>query len=384
MKRTSFLGEKNTVKDVPSVLNIFFPGKCNLQCAYCFVHKDSKNFIDIDEKAIKKVIDIFLNYPSRKKVLSFNGGEPLLEWELLKRLCEYSKMGAMKRSVFLDIVIVTNGTLLSKKNVDFFKKNNISVRISIDGNKQTHDSVRPFKGKNRKSSFDSIMKNIKAIEPGSLRLSASLVFSPLNIDGLLDNIIFLQQKKFEYIDFYPEIYAIWGREDIKKLKEQAKKIEKYYVDIFKKKGFGLFRTSMLDMILNGSDVGKRALCGKIQADSLGNFFACDKVFSLAKEKRTEYSVGNAQAGIDEDRRESMLNFFRREFSRETKLGCQSCPFEKYCACPIGQYLYIQEKRLNNSLFWESFCKVSKILINMNLNIVKKLEYDDLFVKINRF
>lgn len=376
--------KSNSVTDIPQVLNVFFPGKCNLQCTYCFVHKEKESFNDINEEAIRREIDIFFNYPGKKKVLSFNGGEPLLEWDLIKKTHAYAKQQAKKKELILSVTIVTNGTLLKQKNIDFFKRNNISLRISIDGKKDAHDKLRPFKGVSGKSSFEVIMKNIQAIKHEKFNLSASLVFGPQTAGNLLDNIKFLQQVGFKYIDFFPEMYAIWSVEELKKFQSEAKKISKYYINIFTEKKDRPFKNSMLDTILHGLDIGKQEYCGKIQGDSLGNFFVCDKVFSLPKKLRNEYLIGNVKNGINNNKREHFLEDLRKEFSKETSLSCASCELKKYCFCPIGQYIYNKNAEVVDPKFWKSFCTVSKILIKMNLDIIKKLKYNDLFVRINRF
>lgn len=384
MRKSLNYQEVDQAADIPQILNIFFPGKCNLQCRYCFVHKQKADFNEIDEQAIKSAVDIFLNYPGKRKSLSFNGGEPLLEWALVKNIYMYAEKQARKKEIVLEGMVVTNGTLLKQEHVEFFKKYKISLRISIDGDKKTHDKMRPFKIKNGKSSFEVILSNLQKIKFGSLQLSASLVFGPKTVTQLLDNIKFLQQQNFKYVDFYPEIYTTWRKEELVILKQEAKKIEQYYLQLFSVKGRKTFRLSMVDKLLGSSNTGKQAICGKIQIDAMGNFFACDKAFSLPKVLRGEYLVGNSSVGVDEKKRLQFLNNARKELLLETGLKCETCKFKQHCACAIGQYLYKKNIAPVNLEFWRSFCAVSKVLITLNLNIIKKLEYDELFVVLNRF
>ena len=381
-KKIAFNSENN--EDIPQVLNIFFPGKCNLQCKYCFVYKEEKYFNAIDRTAINKAVDIFLAYPGRKKTLSFNGGEPLLEWELIKKIHAYAKEQAKKRGIFLEVSIVTNGTLLKQSHVDFFIKHRVSARISIDGDRETHDKHRPFKEGNGRSSFDVVMKNIQELKGGQFQFSVAMVFGPATVGNLLCNIKFFQQKGFRQIDFYPEIYATWDERKITELRNEADKIAKYYISLFSTQDNVGFKISMLDAILNGLNVGKQEFCGKIQVDTQGNFFACDKIFSLPREKRGKCAIGDVGIGVNNEKRQEILNVLRKEFFCRTTLGCEHCKLKKYCFCPVGQYLYMKDDIAANPLFWQSFCAVSKILINMNLNIIKKLEYNESFVMLNRF
>jgi len=348
------------------------------------VHKEDSLSDRPDEKAVEREIDLFFGYPGKRKSLSFNGGEPLLEWDFVRKTCEYAGRQARKKGIALEGVIVTNGTLLRQEHVDFLVRNGISIRISIDGDKKTHDKSRPFSAKGGKSSFDAIMRNIATLRFGSSRPSASLVFGPGTVGTWVENVEFLRRKGFGRIDSYPEIYATWDRESLGRLKIEAKRMERYYVSLFEGDKRGPFKTSMIDLILNGPDVGRQEHCGKIQADSFGTFYACDKVFSLPKGLRERYAVGNVKTGVDMEKRQEILDASREGFQAESSLGCASCPLRKDCFCSVGQYIHMKHAPVADPAFWESFCAVSAILIAMNLNIVKKLEYDGSFVRLNRF
>ena len=385
MERSALSPRKDVrERDIPEVLNVFFPGKCNLACTYCFVRKEEAHVNDIDEQAVLREIDVFFDYPGRKKTLSFNGGEPLLEWDLVKTVHAYAKELAKRKGLFLETVIVTNGTLLRQEHVDYFHENDISVRISIDGDRTTHDRSRPFRANTGVSSFDVVMNNIRSIRPGAVRLSASVVFGPTSVDSLLENILFLRRNGFEVIDFFPEIYATWDKDALKKLKEEAKKIEKLSIRMFTDPDEKPFKTSMLDMIVNGSTAGKQSSCGKLQTDSLGTFYACDKVFSLPYDLRNSYAIGTVDTGVDEEKRIRILEDSRKGFLLDSALGCDSCVLKSYCSCPIGQHIHKRHTTTGDPSFWKSFCRVSKILITMNLNVEKRLRYNDRFVEWYRF
>lgn len=370
--------------DSPYALNLFFTGKCNLNCRYCFVNKEGLGNATLDENSLKKAVDILFSYPGKKKTISFNGGEPTLEWPLVKKIYEYARKEAEKRGIILDVAVMTNGTRLNQEMIDYFIKNKTIVKISIDGDKITHDQNRPFRINPRLSSFDKIIENIDNLKIGNLHLAASMVFTPQNIDHFLENIKFLNSKSFYYVEFYPDLYAKWGKSDLEKLKKIFKKFESYYIDLFKnnKKAF---KNSLLDTFVNDVEIEKMEKCGKIHINALGEFYVCDKVFSLEPQKRKNYIIGDIENEIDSEKRISFLKRLREDFFAESKLNCKKCKYYKYCFCPVGHYIYFKENKKNVSDdFWQSFCYVSRAYNETFLRIKKALKYSPNFVRLYKY
>jgi uncharacterized protein len=110
----------------------------------------------------KKAIDFFLerNGELSEVFISFYGGEPLLEFDLIKQCVSYAKSKTEGRRVKFSMT--TNGTLLSESIVDFLVANDFILSISLDGSKEEHDVNRKFV--NGKGSFDAIIENIKRIK----------------------------------------------------------------------------------------------------------------------------------------------------------------------------------------------------------------------------
>ncbi len=375
--------QKNDLKDVPVALNLFFTGKCNLNCTYCFVDKRGQEKKTLDEKSIKKSIDELFCYPGKRKVISFNGGEPLLEWDLLKRIHLYAYKKARREQLALDIVVVSNGTLLRQEMVDFFIKYKTILKVSVDGKKETHDKQRPLLRGSSKSTFDLVMKNIQEINWKGMPVAASVVFTPQSLDSFAENIDFLAKKNFSFVEIYPDIHAVWGKGDIIKLKKALKKFEQYYIESFKN-GEAVFKNSLLDGIVNDVRLEKNESCVNVQADCAGNYYVCDKVLSLPAEKRGEYEIGNIRDGLADAQRLRLLSGLRAEIKKSAGLKCQACQYERYCFCPIGSYIFHKFEKKRNLGFWKNFCQVSGIIIGTYVNIAKELEYNERFVELYRF
>ena len=362
----------------PNSLNIFITEDCNLNCKYCFVDKTYKKS-QLTLSALKKAIDLLFLFPNKTKTIAFNGGEPLLEYALLKKTCIYIKNKAEQENIKMNLATMTNGTLISKKQCQFFEKNKIIVKVSMDGNKKTHDKNRFFKKNPSDSSFQAIVDNLNNFKDKS-RIAASLVFTPKTVNNLFKNIKFLQKKGFGYIEFYPDIFAFWTKNQLNKFKEQFKKITDYYILLFVQKKFKLiFKNSLLDAIINEREiVGNSSNCQKIHLATDGNFYFCDKVFSLPKEKRKKYIIGNIKKGINNNRRLELLDYFQKKIKKlpEQQNNC--------CFCPIGHYIYFSFQNQNLKEVFYNFHLVNKIYLDNFLLIKKKLQFNPLFANIYRY
>ncbi len=376
----------NEKKEYLSALNIFITENCNLNCNYCFVNKNYEK-TKLDFPSLKNAIDLFLSYPPQRKTIAFTGGEPLLEYSLLKKTFLYAKEKAKKQHIYLDIAVMTNGTLLSKFYAQFLQNNEAIVKISIDGNKTTHDLNRPFKDNPNKSSFEKIIQNIKNFNLPYEGLAASLVITPSTIDSFLENIKFLREKGFSYIEFYPDMYAFWSKNELKKLKKILKKFSLYYISLFAEhKEELIFKNSLLDSIVNKNEVvGITAECQKIHLASDGHFYFCDKVFSLPKKEREKYIIGNVTQLINNEKRIKLLNQVKEKILKLIKNNCQDCIYREYCFCPVGHYLYFSYKRWDfKKYFICNFCQISKIFLETFWQIKEFLKFNPLFVKIYKY
>ncbi|MBU1144031.1 MAG: radical SAM protein [Firmicutes bacterium] len=133
---------------------------CNLRCSYCFAHQGdygkSKGLMDID--TAKKSIDFYMEQVPENcdAYIIFFGGEPMLSYDIIEKVCSYVKATYSRKK--FKFHIVTNGTLFKKNVIDFFKENDFGVAVSIDGGKSIQDTQRPMAS--GKSSYDAIKSNL--------------------------------------------------------------------------------------------------------------------------------------------------------------------------------------------------------------------------------
>ena len=162
--------------------------RCNLNCVYCYQHHDSGR---MTFDTAKKVVDkIFAERPidcTGIKV-GFIGGEPLLEFELMKQLCEYAWQ--THHEIPYLMYATTNGTLLTQEMKEWFVKNlkRFQLGLSLDGAKRTQDL-------NRSNSFDKI--DIPFFQKYYLGQGVKMTLSEHSLETLSDDIIFIHKLGFD-------------------------------------------------------------------------------------------------------------------------------------------------------------------------------------------
>ena len=116
--------------------------ECNLRCRYCYVKKRDHSFMS--ETAAKKAVDFLFSFKDLEGFgISFYGGEPLLNFPVVKSTIEYTSREAEKRGLpEVKYHITTNGTLLTDEIISFLTDYHINVMVSIDGPASIHDAVR--------------------------------------------------------------------------------------------------------------------------------------------------------------------------------------------------------------------------------------------------
>ena len=114
---------------------------CNMSCVYCQA-KDDNSMVPhyMDEETARRSVDIALQSPARDLSFEFQGGEPLLNFDILKCIVEYAEK--KKKAKNISYNVVTNLTLLNEEMLDFFMEHNINICTSLDGDKELHDSNR--------------------------------------------------------------------------------------------------------------------------------------------------------------------------------------------------------------------------------------------------
>jgi len=132
--------------------------RCNQKCIYCHANSmpaKAKGY-DMDRKTAKAVVDFMFQTPSEFFTIEFQGGEPLLNFDIVRYIIEYAKQknhseksdanGFYAGRKNITFTIVTNFTAMDYEKLEFLMENNIRLSTSLDGPKRLHNKNRPFSG----------------------------------------------------------------------------------------------------------------------------------------------------------------------------------------------------------------------------------------------
>lgn len=217
--RRAGLSGKPFIDDTPlppppiRALSLAIAQKCNLGCTYCYAQQGefggaAKN-MPLGE-ALRAVELLTENAePGAKLNLAFLGGEPLVNRDVLRAATRRALESAQARDATINFSITTNGTLLTEDDANFFEDHGFAVSISIDGPRQVHDALRPFK--DGRGSYDRVMQRVAPLLKLQRRMqvSARVTVTPRNL-ALRETLDSLIAAGFHSVGFSPMLSAPTG------------------------------------------------------------------------------------------------------------------------------------------------------------------------------
>ena len=174
----------------------------------------------------KAAVDFLLRESGNRKVLEmdFFGGEPLMNFGVLKETVLYAKEEGKKRGKKFLFTTTTNGLLLDGEKADFLNEEMENVVLSLDGRPEVHDAVR--KTVSGKGSFDAVIGKIKKFVQirGDKHYYVRGTFTAKNLDFSKD-VLFLADEGFDSLSVEP---VVTGIDDLAIKEEHLPRIEGEY------------------------------------------------------------------------------------------------------------------------------------------------------------
>ena len=168
--------------------------ECNFRCKYCiysentFPMQRTHSSKHMTWETAKQAVDFFFRHSidSKSRNIGFYGGEPLLRFDLIRKVIEYAEEHSKGKQ--LSFNITTNGSLLSLEVIQYLAEHSVNTLLSLDGNKAVQDKNRVFA--NGTGTFDVIAARLEAIKQSFpeyyQRIQVNSVMSPDNdIDDIL-------------------------------------------------------------------------------------------------------------------------------------------------------------------------------------------------------
>ena len=295
---------KDKRQTVVKALCLHIAHDCNLACKYCFAEEGEYHGrrAMMSFEVGKKALDFLVaNSGSRVNLeVDFFGGEPLMNWDVVKQLVEYGRSLEESNHKKFRFTLTTNGVLLNDEIMEYLNKEMSNVVLSLDGRKEVNDRMRPFR--TGKGSYDLIV-------PKFQKLAESRNQSNYYVRGTFtrDNLDFSEDVKhfadlgFKQMSIEPVVgpeedpYSI-REEDLPKIMEEYDKLALEYIKREKEgRGFNFFHF-MIDLN-QGPCVYKRLSgCGSgteyLAVTPWGDFYPCHQFVG-----NEEFLMGNVDEGI---------------------------------------------------------------------------------------
>jgi uncharacterized protein len=195
-------------------LSLAVAQKCNLGCTYCYAQHgsfggaDSSMSIDVAKASVDRLLGD--SPPGEKVSLAFLGGEPLTNRAVLQAATRYAAERAAATGNEIAFALTTNATLLTGADADFLDRYGFSVTVSIDGGREAHDQLRPFKS--GRGSYDRVVERSKLLlarAPRRCRVTARVTVTPSNL-GLRETLDELVELGFDGVSFSPVLKSPTG------------------------------------------------------------------------------------------------------------------------------------------------------------------------------
>ena len=201
---------KDRSKNIVKALCLHVAHSCNLNCEYCFAsqgkyHGDRALMsFEVGKRALDFLIE---NSGSRRNLeVDFFGGEPLMNWDVVKELVLYARSIEKDKGKNFRFTLTTNGMLIDDDVIEFSNREMHNVVLSLDGRKEIHDSTRV--DYNGKGSFDTIVPKFQKFvkERGDKEYYMRGTFTHRNPDFLKDIEVMLDLG-FDKISMEPVVCA---------------------------------------------------------------------------------------------------------------------------------------------------------------------------------
>lgn len=333
-----------------SLLILQVTQNCNLRCKYCVYSGSYVNRVHTNKRmsfeTAKQAVDFYYDHSKNIDIasISFYGGEPLLEYELVKKIVEYCERKFSGKQ--LNLNMTTNATLLTNEIMNFLQLHKINLTISLDGPEEIQNKSRVF-ADHETGTFAKFINNLdkfQCLYPDYVKtISFNAVFDEENNFKLSSDFF-----SFDFMKNATVTFTTVSNRDAKEEKDvQEEFVINYKYELFKMFLFCIGRLGQEDVskllsahinklkqsvhehlkkpIISDGKTYPSGPCipgvNRLFVTVDGALFPCERV----SETNSAYKIGSLKDGFYLDKIKELLNI-----AQCTKTQCSSCWAMGYC------------------------------------------------------
>ena len=317
-------------------LTLEIVNSCNLDCKYCYLGEKTNEFMssEIGIKAIELAVHEAKKQYDKTFCIYYIGGEPLLAFELIKKLTEYTIELCKKNDLIALFSTTTNGTLITKEVMDYLILYKFELKVSLDGRESVHNKNRiDYYGKGSYSAVFEKMDMLKAFEEKTGKfVSIVNVVTQNTYAELLDSFKHIYSLGFKRIETAIDNYCAWTEEEKLTIAKELKEIFIFMRDSILPKDpyffWNPFVNYLTSYIKNVIYYPCRAGMCSSYITSDGNIFTCLGI--------PEFKIGNVWSGLQVTNIRQIVYLEERMPEK-----CEVCEYLKHCkirSCLMNNYV----------------------------------------------
>ncbi len=317
---------------------------CNLRCEYCFAAKGDfgQGRCLMPLETAKKAIDfIIANSGTRRNLeVDFFGGEPLMNFDVVKQTVEYARSIEKQYNKNFRFTITTNGLLLDDDKIDYINREMNNAVLSLDGRKEVNDRMRVTP--NGKGCYDVIVPKYQKLVAGRGDKDYYIrgTFTKYNLD-FTNDILHFRELGFDQLSIEPVVsdpkldYSIKD-EDLPRVFEEYERLADTIIASRRRGDRYNFFHFMIDLNQGPCAIKRLRGCGcgneYVAVTPQGDIYPCHQFVGME-----QFRMGNLNDGTFDT--EMKLDFAKANvYSKE---NCRDCWAKFYCSggCNANNYQY---------------------------------------------
>ena len=317
---------------------------CNLRCEYCFAAKGDfgQGRCLMPLETAKKAIDfIIANSGTRRNLeVDFFGGEPLMNFDVVKKTVEYARSIEKKFNKNFRFTITTNGLLLDDEKIDYINREMNNAVLSLDGRKEVNDRLRVTP--NGKGCYDTIVPKYQKLVAGRGEKDYYIrgTFTKYNLD-FTNDVLHYRDLGFDQLSIEPVVsdpkldYSIKD-EDLPRVFEEYERLAQTMINSRRKGDYYNFFHFMIDLNQGPCAIKRLRGCGcgneYVAVTPQGDIYPCHQFVGME-----QFKMGNLNDG-------TFNNDMKLDFAKAnvySKENCRDCWAKFYCSggCNANNFQY---------------------------------------------